>query len=92
MFRVARKFTVSGTVQGVGFRFFAQRVAARYQVTGYVRNLADGRVESYVEGTARAVDGFRGDFVTGPANARVTDFEEEVFEPEGRYSSFRVER
>lgn len=89
---VARKFIVSGIVQGVGFRFFTQRAAARHQVVGYVRNLDDGRVESYVEGTQRAVDGFRGDFLAGPAFADVVYFEEEVFEPAGRFSSFRVER
>jgi acylphosphatase len=42
---VARKFIISGLVQGVGFRFFTQRAAARHQVHGYVRNLTDGRVE-----------------------------------------------
>ena len=49
--KVARHYLVSGEVQGVGFRFFAQRVAARHQVTGYVRNLDDGRVEVHAEGT-----------------------------------------
>ena len=40
----------SGTVQGVGFRFTAERVARHFAVTGYVRNLADGRVELVAEG------------------------------------------
>ena len=43
---IARKFLLTGRVQGVGFRYFTQRVAARYQVLGYVRNLEDGRVEA----------------------------------------------
>ncbi len=42
---IARKFIVSGLVQGVGFRFFTQRSAARHQVLGYVQNLPDGKVE-----------------------------------------------
>ncbi len=40
----------SGTVQGVGFRFTAERLARRFQVTGFVRNLDDGRVEVVAEG------------------------------------------
>ena len=40
----------SGTVQGVGFRFTAERLARRFPVTGFVRNLDDGRVEVVAEG------------------------------------------
>ena len=40
----------SGTVQGVGFRFTAQRLARRFKVAGFVRNLEDGRVEVTAEG------------------------------------------
>jgi len=41
----------SGTVQGVGFRFTAERLARRFPVTGFVRNLEDGRVEVVAEGS-----------------------------------------
>ena len=51
----------SGTVQGVGFRYTAVHVARRYDVTGYVRNCADGRVECVVEGSAAEIDAFLGD-------------------------------
>jgi acylphosphatase len=90
--RVARRFFVSGDVQGVGFRFFAQRVAARHQVTGYVRNLADGRVEAYAEGMAESVEGFKHDISAGPQYARVERVEETAHEPTGHYPSFRIER
>lgn len=40
----------SGTVQGVGFRFTAERIARRFPITGFVRNLEDGRVEVMAEG------------------------------------------
>ena len=53
--KVARKFLIRGEVQGVGYRFFAQRAAARHQVVGYVRNLPDGSVESLAEGRRMAV-------------------------------------
>jgi acylphosphatase len=51
----------SGTVQGVGFRFTACRVAKRHDVTGYVRNLANGRVECVVEGDEQEIDAFLGE-------------------------------
>ena len=90
--KVARKFYISGLVQGVGFRFFVQRLAARHQVLGYVQNLEDGRVEALAEGTENAVNGFKDDLLTGPTYSKVEEIEELVLEPTGRYSSFRIER
>ena len=90
--KVARKYIISGVVQGVGYRFFAQRTAARHQVLGYVRNLDDGRVEAYAEGAAKAVEDFKHDLLTGPNYAKVEHIEETVLEPNGLYSSFRIER
>ena len=92
MARVARKFLIRGAVQGVGFRFFAQRAAAKHQVLGYVRNCADGTVEALAEGPAHNVDEFRNDLVTGPQWSRVEHVEEISLEPTGQYSSFRIER
>jgi acylphosphatase len=48
----------SGRVQGVGFRYITYRLAQRYDVTGYVKNLPDGRVECVVEGTNAEIDAF----------------------------------
>jgi len=89
---VARKFVISGEVQGVGFRYFAMRSAARHQVLGYVRNLEDGRVEALAEGPPQAVEEFKHDLAAGPANSHVNHFEEIVVEPSGRYPAFRNER
>ncbi len=90
--KVARKFTISGEVQGVGYRFFAQRVASRHQVAGYVRNLSDGRVEALAEGSLESVEGFKHDLAVGPQSARVENVEEVNVEPSGRYLTFRIER
>lgn len=90
--RVARHYLVSGEVQGVGFRFFAQRVAARHQVVGYVRNLPDGRVEAHAEGTPEGIEGFKHDLAAGPQHARVEQLEEISVEPTGHYPTFRIER
>ncbi|HEX8289140.1 MAG TPA: acylphosphatase [Pyrinomonadaceae bacterium] len=89
---VARKFYISGEVQGVGFRFFTQRAAARHQVLGYVRNLKDGRVEAFVEGEAETVEAFKNDLTAGPTFSKVEHIEEIVLEPNGLYTSFRIER
>ncbi len=89
---IARKFYISGEVQGVGYRFFAQRSSARHQVRGYIKNLSDGRVEVLAEGAAAAVDAFRQDLAAGPLHARVTGLEELVLEPTKLYSTFRIER
>lgn len=49
----------SGRVQGVGFRYTVRTVAAGFEVTGTVRNLADGRVELVAEGTKAELEAFR---------------------------------
>jgi acylphosphatase len=89
---IARKFFISGMVQGVGYRFFAQRAAARHQVLGYVRNLEDGRVEALAEGKPEQVEGFKNELLTGPTYSKVEHIEEIVLEPNRLYSSFRIER
>ncbi len=55
---VARLVRYSGRVQGVGFRLRAVSIAQRYPVGGWVRNMADGRVELLAEGPADAVEAF----------------------------------
>ena len=92
MQKVARKFLIRGEVQGVGYRFFAQRAAARHQVVGYVRNMPDGSVESIAEGAAADVEAFKHELVAGPQWSAVTQIEEIVLEPSNLYPSFRIER
>lgn len=89
---VARKFLIKGDVQGVGYRFFAQRAAARHQVVGYVKNCPDGTVEALAEGSANSVESFKMDLAAGPQWAVVAQLEEISIEPTGRYSTFRIER
>jgi acylphosphatase len=89
---IARKFLLSGIVQGVGFRYFTQRAAARHQVRGYVRNLEDGRVEAFAQGPARSVEAFKNDLAAGPKYSKVNDLEETVLDPDPAYSAFRIER
>jgi acylphosphatase len=64
---------ISGHVQGVGFRYFAEATASREGVLGWVRNLPDGRVEALIQGTREQVDGLIKWCYRGPAEARVSD-------------------
>lgn len=87
---VARRFTISGRVQGVGFRWFAKDVADREGVTGWVRNLTDGRVEALVEGNVDAVTRVERSLRMGPRGARVTTFRSDDELPQQRASSFDI--
>jgi acylphosphatase len=73
----ARKFWVSGQVQGVGYRYFAVRVARELGVKGWVRNLADGRVEAYAAGPAHLLEDFEARLRKGPPAGEVRDVEVE---------------
>jgi acylphosphatase len=92
MATVARRFLIRGGVQGVGYRFFAQRAAAKHQVVGYVRNEPDGSVEVLAEGPASNVEAFKHELATGPQWANVEQVEEINLDPSGMYTLFRVER
>ena len=88
--RVARRFLISGRVQGVGFRFFAERAARREGLHGWVQNLPDGRVEASAEGDVEAIDRFEGQLRHGPSGARVDRVEVEDTVPDGRYAGFSI--
>ena len=87
---VARRFLIGGRVQGVGFRFFVEAKAAVEGVHGYVRNLADGRVEALVEGDEESVDRVEMALRRGPAGARVETFVVETVEPARRAIGFSI--
>jgi acylphosphatase len=73
----AKRFRVSGFVQGVGFRYFAQGMAERLHLAGYVRNRPDGSVEAYAIGTRGQLADFRTALERGPGAARVSSVAEE---------------
>jgi len=64
--QTARRFVVSGRVQGVGFRAFAQHAARSIGVTGWARNLDDGDVEVHANGTKNQLDDFEARLRQGP--------------------------
>ena len=73
----AKRYFVSGNVQGVGFRYFTQRAADRLRLNGYTRNLPDGRVEVYAIGPADQLAKLRSALDCGPLGASVSEVKEE---------------
>ena len=88
--RVARRYLISGRVQGVGFRWFAEAAAAREGLHGWVRNLPDGRVEASAEGDVEAIGRFERAIGHGPPGARVDHVEIDHAAPTGRDTGFSV--
>jgi acylphosphatase len=87
---LARRFVLSGRVQGVGFRFFARDAASVEGLSGYVRNLADGRVEVYAEGDREALFRFEGKLRRGPGGSRIDEVQVTDETPGGRAGRFEI--
>jgi acylphosphatase len=89
--RIARRYFVRGRVQGVGYRWFAQKTANLLGVRGYARNLDDGRVEVYALGGREQLDTFAAHLWKGPnfADVRGVDQQEAALE---RVTGFDIER
>jgi len=71
----AKRFIVTGRVQGVGYRWFASRAAYSRSVSGWARNLPDGSVELHAQGTDSALLSFEAALGQGPMGAFVDDIE-----------------
>lgn len=87
---VARRFRVSGRVQGVGFRFFAYETAQAEGVSGWVANRADGGVDLLVEGDAAAVERVERRIRRGPPAGRVDAVDTTDEAPSGRHTGFEI--
>lgn len=89
---VARRFVVTGRVQGVGYRNFVEHLASKIQIDGYVRNQRDGSVEVLAMGTAENLLKLRRGLEKGPVMARVSGVSEEPSAVESRYmGNFTIE-
>ncbi|MBI4821969.1 MAG: acylphosphatase [Deltaproteobacteria bacterium] len=85
----ARRLLVSGLVQGVGYRAWVERTALSLGLVGWVRNLADGRVEIHAEGDGVAVETLYSLCQQGPRLARVSSVDVETRKLEG-HTEFMV--
>ena len=86
---VARRYIISGRVQGVGYRYFAVRAAEHLGVAGSVRNCADGSVEVVAEADSETLERFRAELDRGPRFGHVDGVVEEPFTVSG-LTSFQV--
>ena len=86
----ARRWFVRGRVQGVGYRWFAQNAAGSLGLSGYARNLDDGRVEVYAVGPVEKLEKLAGMLHTGPRWADVRGVEEQEASVQ-QYGSFLIE-
>jgi acylphosphatase len=89
--RSARRFVVSGRVQGVGFRWFVENEASRLGVAGWVRNRQDGTVEVLAAGSREQLSALHDILQRGPRAARVDAVDVSEAEPTQDLKSFRVE-
>ncbi len=93
MEKQARRFYVSGRVQGVGFRFFVERTASALGLGGFVRNLFDGRVEVYAIGSAEQLEALKNELRRGPRMASVDRVDEHDADLLPEYAhAFSIER
>lgn len=83
--------TVTGVVQGVGYRQGCRRVARSLDLVGWVRNLPDGRVEMFAQGGDEGLDGLIGWAWEGPAPANVTGVESDVVAVDGTLTDFFIQ-
>ncbi len=82
---------ISGRVQGVGYRFFTQRMAMMLQVTGWVCNMRDGRVKVFAVGTKEQIAEFLMVLSRGPSMAEVEDVKHTITESEWNpYNEFEI--
>jgi acylphosphatase len=89
--KIAKKFVISGRVQGVGYRFFAERWAEQLGISGYVKNLWDGGVEVYAIGDEASLEQFKIHLTEGPRSGRVTGVSESDETVDKRYTRFMIE-
>jgi len=88
--KVAAEITVSGRVQGVGYRFFTERAALGHGIKGWSMNLSDGRVMLDIECEKRDADLFIEELKKGPSMAHVTDVSV-IWKPFlGRFKNFFI--
>jgi acylphosphatase len=91
MEKAAFKARVSGLVQGVGYRYFAYREAGAFEISGYVKNLLDGRVEVFAEGPREQLEQFLGRLRLGPRFGHVEQVEVEWLEYQQKFPKFMID-
>ena len=82
--------TIEGRVQGVGFRYFVVNMAEELNLTGWVRNLANGDVEITVEGNTKDLERLLSHVRTGPPSSYVNNVSLDWSAAENTFTSFSI--
>lgn len=89
---LTKHYLISGRVQGVGFRAFARRQAEELKLKGWVRNLADGRVEALVSGSESLLKDFEGRLRRGPEHGSVESLQVTIWDDKPLTTDFEVRK
>jgi len=81
---------LSGRVQGVGFRYFVESIAGKYDICGYVRNTYNNQVEIICQGEDEDIKNFIDEVKKGPTFSAVTDIKIDEIENSKKYSIFEI--
>ena len=87
----SRRILYSGHVQGVGFRYTVHRLAQRHPITGYVKNLPDGRVELLAEGNPADLDSLLADIAAAMSD-HIHDIKTQTLPASHHYPTFEIAR
>lgn len=88
---VTQHLLIKGHVQGVSFRFFTKTQAEKCKISGWVRNLTDGRVEAIAQGDAESLKIFCAELRKGPARAKVEAVEMRKIDLQEKMTEFSIE-
>ncbi|MDO8459495.1 MAG: acylphosphatase [Nanoarchaeota archaeon] len=90
MMKKAVKLTLTGAMQGIFFKNFMKENAQKFNVTGFVRKLEDGRMEIFIEGDREKVDAMSSICKEGPPHSQIRNVEEKEEKFQGVFSEFKV--
>jgi acylphosphatase len=87
---VQYEIKITGSVQGVGFRYFVQKRATEFEITGWVKNMSDGSVRVMARGDESGMNAFVDHLKAGPSMARVADVSVNRMPETEQFDGFRV--
>lgn len=90
MYMKTYKINVKGLVQGVGFRYYCFKIAIRYNIKGYVKNLFDGNVEIVAEGDENLLAEFVKSIKIGPRFSKVESIDLIEIKQSDKYKEFSI--
>ena len=85
-----KHYLITGKVQGVGYRYFALEIARELGITGWVKNLPNGKVECLADGASDLLSDFEKSLWEGPANSYVSEVQTSTPKETSHFSNFQI--